>query len=135
MTATITADIENELAAWDIHTLRRYAEGIEFGNQSTTTAGDRIEWTRAGAAISNPRALELMYAEIGRRRETITLETLLADVAFDDAGSISEDLISTAVAGEDWGMAWDHILRADGTVRDLRDMLYETAIDGVREEW
>ncbi len=135
MTATITADIDTELAAWDIHTLRGYAEEIELAGHSTTTVGDRIEWIRAGDAISYTDALELMYAEIARRREAITLDTPLADVSYDDAGSIGEHLISTAIAGDDWGMAWDRVQRAGGTVGDLRNMLYEIAIDGVREKW
>ncbi len=134
--STITADIDTELAICDIHSLRRYAEEIEFGNDSTTTTGAPIEWTRAGSPISTDHALELMHVEVGRRRTTITLDTPLADVAYDDAAdSIGEDLISTAVAGDDWGMAWDRVVRADGTVNDLRNMLYETAIDGVRKEW
>jgi hypothetical protein len=132
---TITADIDTELATWDIHTLRGFAEEIELGNESTTTAGDQIEWTRAGAPISTKTALQLMHDEIGRRRERITLDTHLDEIVFDDADSIGDDLISTAVAGDDWGMAWDRVQRAGGTVKDLRDMLYETAIDGVREQW
>jgi hypothetical protein len=51
---TVIADIDTELAAWDIHTLRGYAEEIELGNNSTTTTtGEPIEWTRAGSPISN----------------------------------------------------------------------------------
>lgn len=123
---TVIADIDTELAAWDIHTLRGYAEEIELGNNSTTTTtGEPIEWTRAGSPISTEHALELMHAEIGRRREAITINTPLVDIAYDDAtGSIGEDLISTAIAGDDWGGAWDRVARAAGTVADLRDELY-----------
>ncbi len=46
--STITADIDTELAICDIHALRRYAEEIELGNDSTTITGEPIEWTRAG---------------------------------------------------------------------------------------
>ncbi len=71
-----------------------------------------------------------MHAEIGRRREAITINTPLADIAYDDAtGSIGEDLISTAIAGDDWGGAWDRVARTAGTVADLRDELYSAFWD------
>ncbi len=128
--ATVTADIDTELSAWDIDTLRAFAEEIELAGESTTTDGAAIQWTRAGKPISYTQALELMHAEIGRRRDAITLDTPLDDIAFDDVGaSIGEHLISTAIVGdvdygERWEAAWDRVMSAGGTVKDLRDDLY-----------
>lgn len=55
----------------------------------------------------------------------ITLDTRLADIGYDNAGGIGEDLIDTRIAGQDWGMAWSRTLRSneDATVADLRQMM------------
>ena len=55
---------------------------------------------------------------------TITLDTPLDQVDYDNAAGIGEELISTTIAGDEWGEAWDHVIRSGGTVRDLRADLY-----------
>ena len=63
----------------------------------------------------------------------ITLDTQLTDIGFDDAILIPCTLIDESVVGVGWGVAWDQVLRAaavgdcDGTVRDLRALLYGDA--------
>lgn len=56
--------------------------------------------------------------------DTITLDTPLHEINFDDADSIGEDLIETHLVGDDWSWAWERVIRANGTVRDLRTELY-----------
>lgn len=61
---------------------------------------------------------------------TITLDTPLADIDWDNASDIGEDLIDLERAGgDDWGQEWSQVLRAGGTVRDLRNTLYERTAD------
>jgi hypothetical protein len=55
----------------------------------------------------------------------ITLDTRLADVGAENATDVGDDLIDTSRVGDDWGLAWDRVVRwnSDATVRDLRDEL------------
>lgn len=64
--------------------------------------------------------------------DTITLDTRLADIGWDNAHLIAGTLIDERLAGDDWGWAWDRCVRSseDATVRDLRDALYAEYREG-----
>ena len=60
---------------------------------------------------------------------TITLNTKLADIGYDNADAINDELIDTTIVGDDWGWAWDRVTRHNpgATVEDLRDTLTDNA--------
>ena len=59
----------------------------------------------------------------------ITLDTPLSNIDWDAASDIGEDLIDTDLVGDEWGWAWDRVIRAGGTVRDLRDELIAASLE------
>jgi len=69
----------------------------------------------------------------------VTLDTRLETIDWDDAAVIGDDLIDTDLVGDVWGEEWESVCRDDGTVRDLRDLLFRVdrmgrVEEGVRSE-